>query len=98
MEKLEKYIKEAIDNIRDDRAITKRLLNDVMVYLSKNEERHKEVGMTAAKYVETLQRSNEQMVKISTLLQKKESKQSGLTSDDKKEIFDLLQGDMENGR
>jgi len=98
MEKLEKYIKEAIDNIRDDRAITRRLLNDVMVYLSKNEERHKEVGMTAAKYVETLQRSNEQMVKISTLLQKKESKQSGLTSDDKKEIFDLLQGDMENGR
>jgi len=98
MEKLEKYIKEAIDNIRDDRAITRRLLNDVMVYLSKNEERHKEVGMTAAKYVETLQRSNEQMVKISTLLQKKESKQSGLTSDDKKEIFDLLQGDVENGR
>ena len=96
MEKLEKLVKEAIENIRDDRAITRRLLDDVMVYLSKNEERHKEVGMTAAKYVETLQRSNEQMVKISTLLQRKEAKQVGLTSDDKRDIFDLLQGEREN--
>ena len=91
MKKTEKYIDEAIKNIRDDRDITRRLLDDVMVYLSKSEERHKEVGLTAAKYVETLQRSNEQLVKISTLLQKEESKQVGLTDDDKKGIFDLLQ-------
>ncbi len=91
MKKTEKYIDEAIKNIRDDRDITRRLLDDVMVYLSKSEERHKEVGLTAAKYVETLQRSNEQLVKISTLLQKKESKQVGLTDDDKRGIFDLLQ-------
>ena len=91
MKKTEKYIDEAIKNIRDDRDITRRLLDDVMVYLSKSEERHKEVGLTAAKYVETLQRSNEQLVKISTLLQKEESKQVGLTDDDKRGIFDLLQ-------
>ena len=70
MKKTEKYIEEVIKNIRDDRDITRRLLDDVMVYLSKSEERHKEVGLTAAKYVETLQRSNEQLVKISALLQK----------------------------
>ena len=84
-------IEEVIKNIRDDRDITRRLLDDVMVYLSKSEERHKEVGLTAAKYVETLQRSNEQLVKISALLQKDESKKIGLTEDDKKGIFDLLQ-------
>ena len=95
MKKTEKYIDEAIKNIRDDRDITRRLLDDVMVYLSKSEERHKEVGLTAAKYVETLQRSNEQLVKISTLLQKKESKQVGLTLDDKRDIFDLIQGGAE---
>ena len=95
MKKTEKYIDEAIKNIRDDRDITRRLLDDVMVYLSKSEERHKEVGLTAAKYVETLQRSNEQLVKISTLLQKKESKQVGLTPDDKRDIFDLIQGGAE---
>lgn len=91
--KLEKYIEEAINNIRNDRDVTKRLLDDVIVYLSKDEQRHREVGITAAKYVETLQRSNEQLVKISTLLQRKESKDTGLTDVDKKEIFDLLQGD-----
>ncbi len=91
MSDLEDYISEAIDNIRKDRDVTRRLLDDVMVYLSKSEERHREVGITAAKYVETLQRSNDQLVKISSLLQKKESTQTGLSSFDKDEIFDMLQ-------
>ena len=95
MSDLEKYIAEAIGNIRNDRDVTRRLLDDVMIYLSKSEERHREVGIPAAKYVETLQRSNDQLVKISTLLQKKESNQAGLSSIDKDEIFDMLQGSEE---
>jgi len=97
MKKLEKYITEAISNIRNDRDVTRRLLDDVIVYLSKSEERHREVGLTAAKYVETLQRSNEQLVKVATLIQKKDSKQTSLTESDKEEIFDLLQkgGDVD---
>ena len=56
------------------------------------------MGITAAKYVETLQRSNEQLVKISTLLKRAEKQETGLTADDKKDIFDLLQGDkVSNG-
>lgn len=90
-DELEKYILEAVKNIRNDRDITKRLLDDVMVYLSKDEQRHREVGITAAKYVETLQRSNEQLVKISTLLQKKETKDIGLSDVDKRDIFDIIQ-------
>ena len=91
--KVDEILDEAIDNIRKDRDVTKRLLDDVMVYLSKSEERHREVGITAAKYVETLQRSNEQLVKISTLLKRAQKQETGLTADDKKDIFDLLQGD-----
>ena len=91
MKKLEKYIDEAIKNIRTDRDVTRRLLDDIMIYLSKSDERHREVGITAAKYVETLQRSNEQLVKVAGLIQKKENKQEGLTEVDKAEIFDLLQ-------
>jgi len=68
------------------------------VYLSKSEERHREVGITAAKYVETLQRSNEQLVKISSLLKKTQKPDVGLTADDKKDIFDLLQGNTEDER
>jgi len=91
MKKLEKYIDEAIKNVRKDRDITRRLLDDVMIYLSKSDERHREVGMTAAKYVETLQRSNEQLVKVAGLIQKHEKKDNGLSEDDKADIFDLLQ-------
>jgi hypothetical protein len=97
MKKIDKYIAEAIDNVRKDRDITRRLLDDVMVYLSKSDERHREVGMTAAKYVETLQRSNEQLVKVASLVQKEEKKDNGLSEDDKQDIFDMLQngGDVE---
>ena len=91
MKKIDKYIAEAIDNVRKDRDITRRLLDDVMVYLSKSDERHREVGMTAAKYVETLQRSNEQLVKVAALVQKEEKKDNGLSEDDKQDIFDMLQ-------
>jgi hypothetical protein len=96
MKKLDNYLEKAIKNIEDDREITRRLLDDVMVYLSKDEENHKLVGLTAAKYVETLQRSNEQLVKISALIQKKQSHNIGLNDIDKEEIFDLIQGAKEN--
>lgn len=97
MKELNKYIAEAIDNIRKDRDITRRLLDDVMIYLSNSDERHREVGMTAAKYVETLQRSNEQLVKVASLVQKEEKKETGLSADEKRDIFDILQsgGDVE---
>jgi F0F1-type ATP synthase membrane subunit b/b' len=94
--KVDQILDEAIDNIRKDRDVTQRLLDDVMIYLSKSEERHREVGITAAKYVETLQRSNEQLVKISTLLKRSEKPEAGLSADDKKDIFDLLQGNIDN--
>lgn len=97
MKKVDEILDEAITNIRKDRDVTKRLLDDIMIYLSKSEERHREVGITAAKYVETLQRSNEQLVKISALLKKEEKKEAGLTADDKRDIFDLLQGDQADG-
>ena len=93
MKKTDNYLDEAIKNIRKDREITKDLLNDLIIYLSKDEARHTEVGTVAAKNVETLQRSNEQLVKLVTLLEKKRNTSVGLTDDDKSEIFDLLNGE-----
>jgi hypothetical protein len=90
MKKKDNYIEEAIDNIRKDREITKSLLNDLISYLGVDESRHGEVGTIAAKYVETLQRSNEQLVKVAALIQKQNEKSSGLSDIDKSEIFDLL--------
>ena len=72
-EKVKKYIDETIDNIRKDREVTKELLDDALKWLSKDESRHREIGLVLSKYVETLQRSNEQLVKVVTLMSKNES-------------------------
>jgi len=90
MKDLESYIEETIKNIRSDRAITTTLLMELMEYMKKDEDRKESVGTIAAKYVETLQRSNEQLVKVSSLLQKKAGSEQGLTDEDKSELFDLI--------
>ena len=90
MKDLDSYIEETIKNIRSDRAITTTLLMELMEYMKKDEERKEKVGTIAAKYVETLQRSNEQLVKVSSLIQKKTSGSSELSSQDKEELFDLI--------
>ena len=94
---IEKYLQEAIENIHDDRRVTKDLLKDVLRYLAVDEQSHEKVGQVAAKYVETLQRSNEQLVKIIALLQKRESTSEKLSNDDKQELFDLIQGSGTDG-
>ena len=81
---------EAIDNILADRDQTKELLKDLVKYLGNDEHRHKEVGLIAAKYVETLQRSNEQLVKIATLQKKGEAANTDLSSAERDEIFEQL--------
>tara|TARA_Y100000034_G_C6561813_1_gene243160 strand:+ start:22 stop:309 length:288 start_codon:yes stop_codon:yes gene_type:complete len=90
MKDLDAYLDEAIKNIREDRAITAVLLTDLVTYLKASEERHREVGPVAAKYVETLQRSNEQLVKVASLIQKRRASSVNLTDEDKNEIFDIL--------
>ena len=94
MKDLESYISEAIKNIRSDRAITTTLLMELMEYMKKEEDRKESVGTIAAKYVETLQRSNEQLVKIIGVINKNPSSNT-LSQDDKDEIFDMLQKEEE---
>ena len=97
MKTLEQYIEKAVSNINEDRATTKALLMELMKWMQNVEERHKEVGMIAAKYLETLQRSNEQLVKISGLVQKETGSSSSITDKDKEEIFDMIQKEEEYG-
>lgn len=83
-------IKEAIDNIREDRETTRELLDDALRYLAQDQSRHRDIGQTLAKYVETLQRSNEQLVKLCGLMSKNE-KSEELTDKDFAQIFDQIQ-------
>ena len=89
MSKLEKYIQEAINNIREDREVTRELLDDAVKYLAKDESRHRDIGLTLAKYVETLQRSNEQLVKVAGLLSKGQ-KSEGLTANELDNIYSMI--------
>jgi len=93
---LEDYIIEATRNIREDRALAKTLLMDAMADMKSGDAARRELGSIAAKYVENLQRSNEQMVKLSALLQKQHAGNVGLTEEDKDELYDILK-EEENG-
>ena len=62
----------------------------LMEYMKSGEDRHREFGTIAAKYLETLQRSNEQLVKLAALLQKKDSTKEGISEEDKQDLFDLI--------
>ena len=87
---LDDYIEETTTNIREDRAMAKSLLMDAISDMKLSDSARKELGPIAAKYVENLQRSNEQMVKIAGLLQKQKFQSRGLSEQDKEQLFDLL--------
>ena len=93
--KSKKHIEKAIKNIEDDREITRELLDDAIKWLAVDDARHKDIGMTLAKYVETLQRSNEQLVKLCSLMSKNESSDE-LTDKDFAQIFDQIQRSEED--
>ena len=46
--------------------------------------------MIASNYLETLQRSNEQLVKLATLVQKKEQKTEEITDKEKEDLFEII--------
>ena len=95
---LEEFLDEAVSNIRADRAITATLLTDLVQEMKANGSSitvSQQCGLIASKYVETLQRSNEQLVKITALMQKKEGTNSGITEKDKEELFDLISKEEE---
>tara|TARA_B100000902_G_C26779485_1_gene654326 strand:+ start:50 stop:340 length:291 start_codon:yes stop_codon:yes gene_type:complete len=91
MKDVEELITEATRNVNEDRAATKVLLTNLMKYMQETTDRHREVGLVAAKYLETLQRSNEQLVKIAALKHKKTAKvDHSISEDEKNDLFDMI--------
>tara|TARA_R110002020_G_scaffold207313_3_gene412809 strand:- start:1195 stop:1485 length:291 start_codon:yes stop_codon:yes gene_type:complete len=90
---LNSLIEQALENINKDRQETEILLDNLKEYMNVSRDRYSDSGPTAAKFVETLQRSNEQLVKLATLVYKKDTAthQAGLSEDDKKQLFDIIQ-------
>ena len=90
---LETLIDEALSNIRNDRKIAREFLNEIANQIAADAEQNKYLSPVAAKHIETLQRSNEQLVKIISLRQKDKGQSASLTDDDKNSLFDLIQGE-----
>ena len=86
-ENKKQLISEAIENIKSDRNVAGLLLTKLLQYILENQERHKEVGTVAAKYLETLQRSNEQMVKLISIMK---TNSNELSEEDKEKLFDEI--------
>ena len=88
---LDTLLDEALDNIRTDRKVAREFLNEVANQIVNDPEQNKYLSPVAAKHIETLQRSNEQLVKIIALTQKRQTKDVMLSDDEKNELFDMLQ-------
>jgi len=85
-------LEEALENVRKDRTATKDLLSALKTEISSSLTNHSKSGVVAAKYVETLQRSNEQLIKIIAIIKKEQTKQedTSLSTSEKDSIFELI--------
>ena len=84
---------EAIDNIRNDRKVAREVLNELANQIAIDADNNRGLSPVAAKHIETMQRSNEQLVKVLTLKQKERTKDVGLSEEDKASLFDMIQGE-----
>ena len=89
---LDNLIVEALDNIRSDRKIAKEFLNEIANQIANDSDNNRSLSPVAAKHIETMQRSNEQLVKIISIKQKTISESDELSSLDKDNLYDIIQG------
>jgi hypothetical protein len=88
----EELIQVAIDNINQDREAAHELLQDVSQYIGQQKDRYSSVGLVAAKYLETLQRSNEQLVKLISLMKAPtEDAYGDLNKEDKENLYNQIE-------
>jgi len=92
MKSKDELINQAIENINKDREAAQELLEDVAQYIGQQQDRYATTGMVAAKYLETLQRSNEQLVKLISLMKKSdEDKYGDLNKEDKESLYNEIE-------
>ena len=93
---LESLIDEALGNIRNDRKVAREFLNEIANEIANDADKNKYLSPVAAKHVESLQRSNEQLVKLIGLRQKGQKQSFSLSDEDKNNLFDLIQEETHN--
>jgi hypothetical protein len=96
---IDTLITEALDNIRSDRKVAREFLNEIANQIAIDSEQNKYLSPVAAKHIETMQRSNEQLVKIISIKQKDKEKgfEFELSEEDKSNLYDTIQGNPADG-
>jgi len=90
---LDTLMNEALANIRSDRKVAREFLNEIATQIASDGEQNKYLSPVAAKHIETMQRSNEQLVKLIGLKQKNNPQSVDLSEEDKNSLFDMIQGE-----
>ena len=95
--KFETFVEETLGNIKKDRAVASILTADLLQYIRQSgEHAHESHGLIMSKYMESLQRSNDQLVKLSAIIQKAESAAvKELSSGEKDDIYNMITTDGE---
>lgn len=92
LENAENLLERALENVVEDRAVTNALLLDLVAWIKQSADRHEKVGGVAAKYFESLQRSNDQLIKISDMMKKRNIKPTvSFSGEEKENLFDEIQ-------
>lgn len=89
---LDSLVLEALENIRKDRKTAREFLNEIANQIAQDSEQNRSLSPVAAKHIETMQRSNEQLVKIINIKQKNTEAVFELSENDKSNLFDMIQG------
>ena len=84
-------IDEALDNIRNDRKLAREFLNELANQIANNADNNRALSPVVAKHIETMQRSNEQLVKLISIRQREKSQDDSLSEEDKANLFDMIQ-------
>lgn len=97
---LNDYAERIQNNVEMDRAQASVMLQDMMTLLRKDPDKYREVGLVAAKFMEVLQRSNEQLVKLASITNRNSvsEKNASLSPEEKEEMFDLFQEEEEKNK
>ena len=88
-----KYVNEAVESIRSDRSYTLMLLQKTTdCILGATDDKlkfvtNRDLGLVASKYLETLQRSNEQLVKILSIVRKDKEGSETVSEEEKDSIY-----------
>jgi hypothetical protein len=90
MAKFEELLEKALKNVDSDREATNTALDEVCQDIHSGKLTHDRVGMVVAKYLETLQRSNEQLVKVASLMAKTNKQNTTITGEEIDAIYDNL--------